>query len=276
MQPATGIAAALAWIGFKTLLTIYMRPYLMTKHNVFSFILDLHMSVACSCALYRTNIFSISYLTFTLDRFEVSADALDGFIHITAFLSLLAVAIFTILIDCIHCRVKIPPSVAIAFNVLTGKPHAVFRKFLTDAWNYWQKLNRKYAKWIRPRTSLVQFGKDVQRAESRQPADVVRESILAQNANYPTESPFVFDPIESDLGEWATNPRKVYHFINACMIRIQELETVNSKSDKILALQSKVNCALRCLINFNRLDYEDAFQRQYATSNFGHTITHVM
>jgi hypothetical protein len=122
----------------------------------------------------------------------------------------------------------------------------------------------------------VQFGKDVQRAECREPADVVRESILAQNASYPADSPFVFDPIENDLGEWATNPRKVYHFINACMIRIQELETVNSKSDKILALQSKVNCALRCLINFNRLDYEDAFQRQYATSNFGHTITHMM
>jgi hypothetical protein len=276
MQPATGIMAALAWIGLKTLMIVYMRPYLMTKHNAFSFMLDLHLSVACSCALYRTNIFSVSYLTFTLDRFEVSADALDGLIHVTSFCCLIVIAIFTIFIDCIYCRVKIPPSIAIVFNVLTGKPHAVFRKILTDAWNFWQKLNRKYAKWIRPRTSLMQFGKDVQRAESREPADVVRDSILAQNVNYPAESPFVFDPIENDLGEWAANPRKVYQFINACMTRIQELETVNSKSEKILALQSKVNCALRCLINFNRLDYEDAFQRQYAASKFACISIHVM
>jgi hypothetical protein len=268
LQPASGITATLIWIGFKTFLTIYMRPYVMAKHNVFTFVIDLHLTVVCSCALYRTNIFSSDYLSFTLDRFEVSADALDGFIHVISFLILLLVAIFTIFIDCVHCRVKIPPSAAIAFNVLTGKPHAAFRKILTDAWNIWQKLNRKYAKWIRPRTSLVQFGKDVQRTETREHADVVQHSILAQNASYPTESPFVFDTIENDMGEWATNPRKVYHFINACMIRIQELETVNSKSDKILALQSKVNCALRCLINFNRLDYEDAFQRQYALHHF--------
>lgn len=234
----------------------------MAKHNVFTFILDLHMSIVCSCALCRTNIFSANYLAFTLDRFEVSADALDGLIHIAAFLALLAIALFTILIDCIHCKVKIPPSVAIVFNVLTGKPHAVFRTFLTDAWNFWQKLNRKYAKWTRPKTSLVQFGKDVQRTETRERADVVRDSIIAQKNAYPTDSPFFFDTIESDLGEWAAQSRKVYHFINACMIRIQELETFNSKSDKILTLQSKVNCALRCLINFNLLDYEDAFQRQ--------------
>ena len=120
----------------------------MTKHNVFTFILDLHMSIVCSCALCRTNIFSANYLAFTLDRFEVSADALDGLIHIAAFLALLTIALFTILIDCIHCKVKIPPSVAIGFNVLTGKPHAVFRTFLTDAWNFWQKLNRRYAKWV--------------------------------------------------------------------------------------------------------------------------------
>jgi hypothetical protein len=126
----------------------------------------------------------------------------------------------------------------------------------------WQKLNRKYAKWIRPRTALLQYGKDVQRAECRNRADVVRDTIIAQNVVYPTESPFIFDTIEHDLGEWAAHPRKAYHFINACTVRIQELEAVNSKSDKILALQSKVNCALRCLINFNRLDYEDAFQRQ--------------
>jgi hypothetical protein len=276
LQPATGITAVLVWIGFKTFLTIYMRPYLMTKHNVFTFILDLHMSVVCSCALYRTNIFSSSYLAFTLDRFEVSADAFDGFIHVVAFLSVLVVAVFTIFIDCVNCRVKIPPSMAITFNVLTGKPHAAFRKILTDAWNFWQKLNRKYAKWIRPRTSLVQFGKDVQRTESRERADVVQNSILAQVASYPTDSPFVFDTIENDMGEWATSPRKVYHFINACMIRIQELETVNSKSDKILALQSKVNCALRCLINFNRLDYEDAFQRQYVTSLLNTQTTRVL
>jgi hypothetical protein len=262
LQPAIGITIAIIWIGFKTFLTMYMRPYLMTKHNVFTFILDLHMSIACSCALCRTNIFSANYLAFTLDRFEVSADALDGLIHIAAFLALLAIASFTILIDCIHCKVKIPPSVAIVFNVLTGKPHAVFRTFLTDAWNFWQKLNRKYAKWTRPKTSLVQFGKDVQRTETRERADVVRDSIIAQKNVYPTDSPFFFDTIESDLGEWAAQSRKVYHFINACMIRIQELETFNSKSDKILTLQSKVNCALRCLINFNLLDYEDAFQRQ--------------
>jgi hypothetical protein len=263
VQPATGIAAALVWIGFKTILTAYMRPYIMTKHNVFSFTLDLHLSVACSCALYRTNIFSANYLSFTLDRFEVSADALDGLIHIVAFMVLLGVASFAILIDCINSKVKIPPSVAIVFNVLTGKPHAIFRTFLTDAWNFWQKMNRKYAKWVRPRTSLVHFGKDVQRTECRERADVVRDSIIALNAGYPTESPFIFDTIENDLGEWAAHPRKAFHFINACMIRIQELETINSKSDKILALQSKVNCALRCLINFHRLDYEDAFQRQY-------------
>jgi hypothetical protein len=118
----------------------------------------------------------------------------------------------------------------------------------------------------------VQFGKDVQRTESRERADVVRDSIIALNAAYPAESPFIFDTNENDLGEWAAHPRKAYHFINACMIRIQELETNNSKSDKILALQSKVNCALRCLINFHRLDYEDAFQRQYAKIVIVHMI----
>ena len=262
-QPAAGLTAALVWIGIKTLLTSYMKPYLMTKHNVYTVILDLHLSMVCSCALYRTNIFSTGYLAFTLDRFEVSADAMDGVIHVVTFACLLAVALFTIFIDCVYCKTKVPPWVAITFNVLTGKPHATFRTFLTNAWNWWQKLNRRYAKWVRPRTSLVQFGKDVQRAETRERADVVRDSVLKQNVAYPADSPFMFDTVDSDLGEWAAHPRKVYHFINACMIRIQELETVNSKTDKILALQSKVNCALRCLINFNRLDYEDAFQRQY-------------
>jgi hypothetical protein len=262
LQPLMGITAVLFWIGFKTILISYMRPYLMTKHNVYESIMDLHISIVCCCALYRTNIFSTSFLTFTLDQFEVSAEALDGLIQIVSFVGLLAAAMMTILMDCIYCKVKIPPWVAIVFNVLTGKPHAKFRLLLTDAWNMWQKLNRKYAKWIRPRTALLQYGKDVQRAECRNRADVVRDTIIAQNVVYPTESPFIFDTIEHDLGEWAAHPRKAYHFINACTVRIQELEAVNSKSDKILALQSKVNCALRCLINFNRLDYEDAFQRQ--------------
>jgi len=262
LQPAAGLTAALLWISIKTLLTSYMRPYLMMKHNVYTLILDLHMSLVCSCALYRTNIFSSSYLTFTLDRFEVSADAMDGFIHVVAFACVICVAMFTIFIDCVHCKTKVPPWVAITFNILTGKPHATFRAFLTDAWNWWQKMNRKYAKWVRPKTSLVQFGKDVQRTETRERADVVRDSVMAQLVVYPTDSPFIFDAVESDLGEWAAHPRKVYHFINACMIRIQEQDTANTKTDRILALQSKVNCALRCLINFNRVDYEDAFQRQ--------------
>ena len=102
------------------------------------------------------------------------------------------------------------------------------------------------------------------------------DRILSQQGAVRGSPGWEIDLIENDMGEWATSPRKVYHFINACMIRIQELETVNSKSDKILALQSKVNCALRCLINFNRLDYEDAFQRQYVTSLLNTQTTRVL